>query len=87
MGTVLLPPGGYPIAVKYIISYRITCIMKSEAANITLTDQGASSCASRSSAPLISILFGGWKGEEQDTACNRMGKDRRGNRRTTTVQV
>jgi len=24
MCTVLLPPGGYPIAVKYIISYHIT---------------------------------------------------------------
>jgi hypothetical protein len=24
MRTVVLPPGGYPIAVKYIISYRIT---------------------------------------------------------------
>jgi len=26
MCTVLLPPGGYPIAVKYIISYHYTCI-------------------------------------------------------------
>jgi len=61
--------------------------MKSKAANITLTDQGSSNCASRSSVPLISFSVGGWNGEEQDTACNHMGKDRRGNRRTTTVQV
>jgi len=67
--------------------YGITCIMKSEVASITLTDQGTSNCASRSSAPLVSFLIGGWSGEEQDTACNHVGKDRRGNRMTTTVQV
>jgi len=26
MCTVLLPPGGYPIAVKYIISYRFVTL-------------------------------------------------------------
>jgi len=61
-------------------------MIKSEATNTTLSDQGTSNCALRSSAPLVSFLVGGWNGEEQDTTGSYMGEDRRGNRRTTTVK-
>jgi len=32
--TVLLPPGGYPIAVKYIVSYIISSIFRPNCLNI-----------------------------------------------------